>query len=297
MPVPAGFRPMLACNAPSFEALDYTDLWIQPKIDAVRAIVFGGVVYSKSLTPFPNRHLQATFGRPELEGFDGELTVGSILDPLLFNRTTSAVMAEGGEHGWMLYAHDVFVERTPFNVRKDLIYAWAGVNPSWTKQVWTPEQIEAHYTALIAGGYEGAMLRDGRMHYKFGRSTESEQALLKLKPFEDGEAIVVGFQELEINDNDQIKSNIGLAKRRSYGGLKRRADTLGALLVRDCETGVRFSLGSGFTAAERKEIWENMPKYFKRIARYKKQKHGELNAPRIATFTGWRAELDMSKES
>lgn len=285
---------MSACNAPALDDLDYAQLFIQPKIDGLRCVVLDGVAYSKSMTPLPNRLLQSLLGIPRHQGYDMEVTAATMNDPLLFNKTTSAVMNETWEGLFQFYVHDIFRPQTPFVKRLVQFDPLMGsMHRTPTVHIRGRLELESIYSKCLEDGYEGAILRDGRMHYKFGKSTIKEQALMKLKPFVDGEAVVIGFQELELNDNDQIKSRIGLAKRRSYAGLKRRADTLGALLVRDCVTGVRFNIGSGFTTEQRKEIWENMREYLGKIARYKRQKYGELNLPRQGIWTGWRDPMDM----
>ena len=67
-------KPMLATEA-DFNKLRYP-VCAQPKLDGIRVIIKNGVVYSRSLKPIPNKHIQALFGN--LHGVDGELIVGDV---------------------------------------------------------------------------------------------------------------------------------------------------------------------------------------------------------------------------
>ena len=88
------FTPMLAAK------LDFAKLRFpvdaSPKLDGVRGLVRGGVVVSRSLKPLPNKRLQLKFGRPELEGYDGELIVGNPWSPTVYNDTIREVMTIDG---------------------------------------------------------------------------------------------------------------------------------------------------------------------------------------------------------
>lgn len=300
MPLPEGFRPMKACNAPeNLNSLDYSHLYIQPKYDGLRAIIWEGVVYSNQLKPLPNKDLQARFGW--MMGVDCEITIGAPTDSDHFNRVTSAVMTEEGDHEFYLQIHDFFIPGAAFWSRWEMCCGFVnggerscGLTP--TTLVRNAEELQDCHHFNLRTGAEGSMLRDGRMHYKYGKSTVSEQALLKIKPFIDGEALIIGFQEAQANDNEAIINELGLLKRSHHAANKRGLDTLGSILVRDVKSGVRFAIGTGFDAKLRKEIWENMRSHLGRIVRYKHQEYGALNLPRSPVFTGFRALMDMGLE-
>ena len=69
-------KPLLACEV-DIDKVDFP-IYVSTKFDGVRALVKDCVVYSRSLKPIRNQHVQRLFGKPEYEGFDGELIVGDI---------------------------------------------------------------------------------------------------------------------------------------------------------------------------------------------------------------------------
>jgi DNA ligase-1 len=137
------------------------------------------------------------------------------------------------------------------------------------------------------------MIRQPGSKYKCGRSTLKEQILLKLKRFYDAEAKVIGFEEKMKNDNKLERDEFGLAKRSSKKDGMIPADTLGALIVEDLKTGVKFGLGSGFDDELKKEIWSHQRKYKNKIVKYKYQSVGVKDAPRFPVFLGFRSKLDL----
>jgi len=95
--------------------------------------------------------------------------------------------------------------------------------------------------------------------YKMGgRSTAREQWLLKLKRFEDSEAVVIRVDEEMKNTNEKDASG----KRTSHKAGKVGKGVMGSLQVRASKAspgvlkGTEFGVGSGFTAADRAEEWK-----------------------------------------
>jgi DNA ligase-1 len=70
-------------------------------------------------------------------------------------------------------------------------------------------------------------------------------------------------------------------------------NTLGALLVEDVVSGVAFGIGTGFTAAQRQEIWDRRDQWQGKIVKYKRQPTGVKDAPRFPVFLGLREAFDM----
>ena len=101
------------------------------------------------------------------------------------------------------------------------------------------DDVHNFYKNALDDGYEGIMLRRASAFYKFGRSTLVSQELIRLKPKEDAEFEIVGFKEL-INDGSP-------------------ADSLGSLIV--AKGSMSFDVGTGFSASQRKAIWENRCKF------------------------------------
>ena len=68
--------------------------------------------------------------------------------------------------------------------------------------------------------------------------------------------------------------------------------TMGALIVRDIVTGVEFNIGTGFTAADRREWWEwfvaQTERTPKPVVKYKSFPIGTKDKPRHPVYLGLR---------
>lgn len=269
------------------------------KIDGIRALIKDGVVLSRSLKPIPNAFVQQLFGRPEYEGLDGELVVGAPNDAHCMQHTTSGVMSRAGEpdvkffvfDAWHYEADEKYVDRA-YYIKGQV--SWSA-RIQWVTQelLTTPADLDEFEARVLAEGYEGVMLRDPYSPYKFGRSTAKEGYLLKVKRFVDSEAIVLGFQELMKNANELSSDELGHAKRSSHKAGLVPMDTLGALLVRDLKTGAEFSIGGGFTVAQREQFWYYRVNLPGKIVTYKHFLVGAKDAPRFPVFRSFRSPDDM----
>ena len=112
------FKPMLATKVKE----PIYPYYLSPKLDGIRCVIINGVVLSRSLTPIPNIYIQSRYGRPEYNGLDGELIVGSPTDKDCFRNTSTVVMSFYKEGDIKLYAFDDFTKPlNPFSERfKDL---------------------------------------------------------------------------------------------------------------------------------------------------------------------------------
>lgn len=282
-------------------------LWVSPKLDGIRAIVLGGRVLSNTLKPFPSNFVQRTWGRPEFEGFDGELICGNPNDHNVYQRTYSAVMTHGCEKPVDFHVFDLWSEAgSVFDLRwermndilietgvenHNIVVVDQSLAAEWN-EVLKIEQTVLDY------GYEGIMIRNPNTEYKFGRSTYLEQALLKLKRFTDSEAVVVGAEELFHNNNPAILDARGLTVRSSHLANKTAGGVLGALVVRDVYGRFDqndFRLGTGFSAKEREDLWKEYVdgNLLGRIAKYSFFNYGVVDLPRHPKFKGWRSPIDM----
>lgn len=289
------FKPMLADRLEDLSLLKFP-VCVSPKLDGVRAIVLEGVVYSRSMKPIPSRYVQETFGH--LKGFDGELIAGDPTDPGCFRRTTSYVMTKNGTQPVDFHVFDcVTYPLNSWSVRMDRArseyHKTSGAEVQFVPHYNTPDvQSVARMEELFLGdGYEGAMVRSLDAPYKFGRSTVREGYLLKLKRFQDGEARVIGMQELMHNDNELQEDELGYAKRSSRQGGMVPGYTLGALVVQDLVTNEEFRIGTGFTEEDRSALWKQNP--IGRIVRYRFFPTGSKDKPRFPVFAGFRESIDL----
>lgn len=301
----ASFKPLLAEPVENLDALHYP-LYASPKYDGIRCIIINGVATSRSLKPIPNRFIQSVLARHDLNGLDGELMVNGN-----FQDVTSGIMSGDGEPDFTFWVFDDCTRPDdPFTVRdataheRVLRAGHPRVRYVEQRLLQDRDQLDEFFKANLAAGYEGAMVRSLSGRYKFGRSTVKEGILLKLKPFADAEAVVVGFEERMHNANEATTNALGRTERSSHQAGLVPMGTLGALIVKNDALfpGVTFNLGTGFTDQQRAAIW--VKRFLKdgvpgsglsgRAVKFKYQAIGSKDKPRIPVFLGFRDGRDLS---
>ena len=292
------FKPLLAETITDFAALRYP-LVASPKLDGIRSINLGEGLVSRTLKPIPNDHVQSLFGGAELRGLDGELICGDPTAKDAYNKTYSAVMSKDGTPDVTFFVFDhVESPMAPFTERLAKVHK---MMPQLNCVV--VEQRLVHDEAALLNleerwlgqGYEGVMVRSPNGRYKYGRSTEKEGILLKLKRFRDDEFKVIGFEERLHNGNEATIDELGRTKRSSHQENKTGRGDLGALILETSE-GIQFNCGSGFTDDQRREIWDNKEAYLGQFAKVKHFAYGVVEKPRFPTFLGWRSPIDMEEK-
>jgi len=131
------------------------------------------------------------------------------------------------------------------------------LNTPWVKIVkqWKVESHPQLMTELIEitkAGAEGLMLHKGSSLYKGKRSGD----LLKVKPYEDAEAVVI----------------------KHIGGKGKYVDMMGAMVV-EMSNGIQFKIGSGFSDAERQA-----PPDIGKTITYQYRGKTKNGVPRFATY-------------
>ena len=297
-------RPMLAAKATDSELQALftkgRSFLLSPKIDGIRALVVNGQLVSRTMKPLRNTHTQSLFGRPELEGLDGELVVGNPWDKNLMQQTSSGVMSISGKPNVAYYVFDKW--NAPKRFAERLQDAHSSFVSDFGEGVWPvphirvdsyDEMIEREASCLTSG-YEGVMLRSLDGPYKQNRSTLKEAYLVKVKRFHDAEAIVLGWEPLMRNYNEQERDERGYSKRSHVSANKEADDLVGSLVVKCLETGQEFSVGSGFTEAQREEMYRQRHTLAGRLVKYKSFKvTGVKDKPRHPIFLGFRDKDDM----
>lgn len=297
-----GFKPLLAVEAP--KVLQFP-LYASAKLDGVRAVVKDAVLVSRSLKPIPNGYVQSCLGNTGLEGLDGELTVGPANDKNVMQSTTSGVMSHDGEPDFTFWVFDYWTDPAmPYATRlrrlqlaldTEYLSRFPRVKLLPQLLVTSQEELDKFEQETLAQGYEGVMLRKVESIYKFGRSTAREGHLLKLKRFADSEAVVIGFEELMHNANEATFDELGYTKRSSHADGKVPMATLGALKVRDCVTGIEFSIGTGYSAAQRQQLWNAQDTLLGKVTKYKHFEVGVKEAPRFPVWLGFRDPIDIGE--
>lgn len=289
-------RPMLACVCEDISTLHYP-LYAQDKEDGIRCFMKGDIGLSRTFKDIPNRHIQQSLKEAMLpDGLDGELiTLDAWGKEDKYNDVQSKVMTFTGKPDFIYRVFDLANNQYGYTIRRNGLMNWLTNQKCrmWLQFVReevcnTPEELEKFEQDALARGKEGVIIRAAHGKYKSGRSTLNEGYLLKLKRFTDDEAVIMGYEELMINCNEQESDNFGLAKRSSHQDNLEPGDTLGALIVKCPSFTEFFKIGSGFTQFERKDIWSKKLEFLGKTVTFKYQKHGMKDKPRCPIFKGMR---------
>lgn len=294
---------MLAAPRPPEEMI--FPLYASTKIDGWRAMVRGGVLQARSLKSIPNNCMQYALGRTDLEGLDGELVVGNPWDKNLISNCHSAFSSEDGQPDWHYYIFDITtLPDKPFETRYNILRTafadrtWYGMQEPRIvllpqKLVHNVEELAEFEAETLRQGYEGVICRKPESLYKYGRSTEKQGWMFKLKRYVDSEIRVTGYEEEMYNGNEAFTDELGRTKRSSHQANKVGKGTLGALLGNDVHDGRPVRLGTGFTSDERARLWLIRDKLPGMIVKYKHFPHGVKDKPRHPVYLGFRNPIDM----
>jgi DNA ligase-1 len=235
---------------------DPQDWWISEKFDGVRAYWDG----SNFMSRLGNAFYAPEFfkeGLPDNVHLDGELFMGR----KMFQSTVSVVKSQDMSERWRdltFMVFDIPSLDKPFEERVAHLKQMFANHPFVRIVEHTKCQGKPHLLKKLAEmeaqGAEGLMLRKPRSRYERTRSS----TLLKVKSFEDDEAIVVGYEP-------------GKGK---YLGMT------GSLIVKNGD-GKKFKVGSGMSDADR----TNPPKVGTKIT-YRFQELTKAGKPRFPTFVG-----------
>lgn len=290
-------KPMLAVEA-DLDNLTYP-IYADVKYDGIRALVIDGVVYSRSMKPIRSKQIQQLYGKPEYNGFDGELIVGDPFAKDVFQRTTSSVMSEDKPDNVTFYVFDLWnMPNEDFRTRRQHLQINMrqyvcdnSIRSPSPRLCENKEEVLEELAKIEQLGGEGLILRSPYSGYKYGRSTQKQGWLLKVKFFEDGEFEVVGFEEKMHNTNVAKLNELGYSERSSAKDGLVPMDTLGSLVLKYGDT--TFKCGTGFDDALRKEIWLNRDMYIGKLAKIRYMTVGAKELPRVPSFQGFRSEDDL----
>jgi len=282
-------KPMLAAKA-DLDKLKYPVLG-SPKLDGIRCLIVNGEPVSRRLKPIPNEYIGRVLRG--LGPLDGELIVGDPTAPDCFGKSTSGVMSKDGEPNFKYHVFDHMADvDAPFSRRLTRVGQIRNKHlvPVPHKLLSSPRELLAFEAKMVNAGFEGIMIRDPGGRYKFGRSTVREGLLLKVKRFDDDEAIIVDIEELMHNNNAPTKNALGQTERSSAKAGKVQGGTMGALVLWSAKFEDQFRVGTGFTAEMRADIWRRRDKLIGRVVKFRHQPSGAKDKPRFPSFIGFRLD-------
>lgn len=288
-------KPMLAGKCERPESLSFP-LLATPKLDGIRCLKINGRALTRSFKPVSNRFIREWIEANLPDGLDGELVVQGAT----FSETAGHVGRESGEPDFRFAVFDYvgdsltrpYAERMAELAR---LPESSRVDKVLPEEMRTLDDLMAYEERCVGEGYEGVMIRTPQSPYKCGRSTEREGYLLKIKRFEDAEAVVLDTYEGMSNLNPAEKDNFGRTKRsQSQAGLVGRGE-LGGFVVRHVETGVEFRVGYNHVVGgiDRVTLWERRETLVGRLVKFRHQPSGAKEAPRFPKFIGFREEWDL----
>lgn len=268
-------------------------VWAEPKYDGIRTIAVYDVQeglrffsrYGREFENYPKikKAIEARYNELGNMMLDGEV-FGETFDDV-----TEVAHTKSGKDDsklqyrvWDCMLIEEFRKRTckrPLWERQKmlaeaLVGCDARVQQSPGCLIQSEEQLMQVFAQVRGDGYEGLILKPLDSQYSYRRSKD----WIKVKEMLTGEYEVIGF----------------------VVGKGKYAKVLGALQVEVEFNGGKtvVEVGSGFTDAQRKEIWKNKKKYQGKIVEVKFQEKTKLKADgtggslRFPTFVRWRPDLD-----
>ncbi len=237
---------------------DVTEFWVSEKLDGVRTRWDGKQLISRGGNVFaaPDWFVRNFPDKP----LDGELWMGRGR----YEDVVSVVRQQKPHDGWKAIKFMVFDLPAQGGTFTERIEAMRRLTTTPYLEVIEQFRVDSNKTLMqklddIAGqGGEGLMMHRQNAIYHSGRSDD----LLKVKSFEDAEAIVIGYKP----------------------GKGKNTGLMGAIKVR-IDNGKEFYIGSGFTQQQRQN-----PPLIGSLITYRYQGFTQAGIPRFAVFMRPRNE-------
>lgn len=250
----------------TLQTAQISDYYVSEKLDGVRALWTGKQLVTRSGNTI-SAPTWFTAALPDNTSLDGELWAGRGN----FQQVTSTVLdATPDDTQWKAIKYMVFDLPTSdarFEQRLNVLNALIGDMASRYIQL-VPQRkynslaaLHAYQDQISHNNGEGLMLHHKNSHYVHGRS----DSLLKLKPYQDAEAVVIGYEE-------------GKGK---YQG------KMGAIWVLTPDN-KKFKIGSGFADAERAN-----PPAIGSVINYRHNGYTKNGIPRFTRFIRVRTSSDI----
>lgn len=274
-----------------------------PKVDGIRAYRASGDLWTNSGRPVPNLNIRRALQTLLPDGIDMELFTRDFQSSMSLVMSFNNPIEGSGLEVFIFDYLDPDADTVGYADRilrlssywKQHLKSLKFIKPLWPVWIKSAKQVESFFQTCLAEGFEGICLRSPDGPYKFGRSTEDEQYLLKYKPFLDAEARIIAVEPLLVNNNPATESPTGKQERSSHQANKVPTPSLGSFTVRDLKSGISFSVGNGpgLTMLQRKILWEERFSLPGKIIKYRSMPFGVKEKPRQPQFLGFRDERDL----
>jgi len=270
---------------------------VQKKYDGEKLININGKSLSRRLKPIRNEWLTAEM-QDIMRVFDipleGEVQVNGT-----FADTAGLLNSSNREGDFTYWVFDTPMPDTPYEERQRILHnavTEAGhprVRMVQTKMVYDVEgllQLHAEYDADPA--LDGTITRNMQSEYKTGRATLAVGHVMKLKSFDDSEAIITGFTERMHNTNPAQTNELGRTERSSaQDGLV----PTGLLAAYEADwNGVPIIVTATGDLPSREFRWKNKEELYGKFVKFQHQGFfPDTGKPRFPTELALRDEADM----
>jgi DNA ligase-1 len=305
-------KPMLAPNdvidLEYLRGIDFYPCFASEKMDGVRFLSFKDKTLSRNGKPFPNVRLNELFQdfRSSLRGTRYE---DCVLEGEIWSETrhdsrslsSSFVRSKKKDEGDLTFVifdgmplseyskdkpkrsyADRYSYLSMLPVPDDLLFTIVE-----QKIIYDEEELSVFMNSVLQQGGEGLIVRDPSKPYKHGRCTLGERNLFKFKPVLVGHGIITDFGPLRTMKKNRARTMdaFGQPERLHKKDDYEEQDTLGYLKV--SYEGDSFKIGSGFTDAQRRNLWSDKENLRGKTVIFKYYK-GYLRRPDCPIFLGVR---------
>lgn len=282
------------------ESIDFTDYYVMPKLDGIRAFTCNGKLLTRNGKEIRNKYIQEKFNHlPDY--LDGELYIHGEK----FHDLSSMIMSTDNPDGQNVEYH-IFdtMSLAPSIVRYGMVAPLAdsfnGIHVVEHTSAYSYEEFIKLDDTYIDMGYEGSMLKHKNHPYKHGRAGKKKTELVKVKRVETAEIKITGIAPLLMNLNEATKDVYGRTKRSQSKEGKVADPTRVGKLIGTCITkhspfyGHTIQMSGCISNEEAKQLmfdW-NDGKLEGRIAEFKYYAGGKDTA-RQPIFLRFRPDLEV----
>lgn len=312
------FKSMQPCDW--FEDKVKFPCYIQPKIDGVAAFNRYGRLIGRSLKQHENKYTTDFWSKPEYHGFCGEMISGTNpTHPDLCRITSGDLRRHEGEPLTNWYLFDYVTDATKdlsYNDRIDALLSKlddldhpVNIHVIGSVGVNNMEELITLENQYLDLGYEGIIIRDPTLPYKYGRCGKTFMGAWRVKRFIDAEAEIIEIEEGSKNLNEAKINERGRTERSTckenlipnglVGNLKGRVlkdvldpQTNEVLLFKD----QIITISPGKMDHDlRKFYFENPSEIVGKISKFKFFPKGIKDKPRFPVWLSIRNESDIGE--